>query len=45
MSQRRVSLSWNVSFTTSTIFDASDDETGYDCDYSVSEVSESFTIR
>jgi len=44
--------SWRLSFTTSTIFDSTDGDNGtgesdvdYDCDYSVSEVSSSFTFR
>ena len=41
--------SWRLSYTSSVIYDSSDleeeEEEEYDCDYSVSEISESFTFR
>ena len=43
--------SWRLSYTSSSIYDSSDleeeeeEEEEYDCDYSVSEISESFTFR
>ena len=39
--------SWRLSFTTSSIYESSDLEDEFDChsDYSVSEISESFTFR
>ena len=45
--------SWRLSYTSSVIYDSSDleeeeeqeEEEGQDCDYSVSEISESFTFR
>ena len=37
--------SWRLSFTTSSIYDSEDLEEENDCDYSVSEISESFTFR
>ena len=39
--------SWRLSYTSSVIYDSSDleEEEGHDCDYSVSEISESFTFR
>ena len=51
MSSTEVSLrsgrvaSWRLSYTSSSIYDSSDLEEDYDCDYSVSEISESFTFR
>ena len=37
--------SWRLSYTSSSIYDSSDLEEENDCDYSVSEISESFTFR
>ena len=41
----RPDLSWRLSYTSSVIYDSSEVEEQYECDYSVSEISESFTFR
>ena len=41
----RPELHWRLSYTTSDLYDSSEAEDQHDCDYSVSEISESFTFR